>query len=182
MTAALPKALPPVELLLDRFSYDPATGIFTWRVDRHSGRNGARVWRAGTEAGRINRRGYRQISVDGVWYSAHRAAWLIFYREEPPDEIDHKDRNKANNAIDNLRAATRSQNGVNSALARNNTSGFTGVEPHWRKWRASIRVNGKTRHLGLFATRDAAIAARIKATARLFGEFSPHPTPSKEAA
>lgn len=43
------------------------------------------------------------------------------------DELDHKDRNRSNNKISNLREATHSQNGMNKRILKNNTSGATGI-------------------------------------------------------
>jgi hypothetical protein len=57
-----------------------------------------------------------------------------------------------------------------------NSSGVTGVSwaSHARKWEARITKDCKRIRLGYFASKDAAIAARVKAAAELFGEFSPH--------
>jgi hypothetical protein len=135
-----PKPLPPVELLRKRFNYDPATGVITWRQDYFSGGWGGRcLARAGTEAGTISgTRHHRSLTVNGCSYQAHRIAWAIFYGEDPPFELDHKDRNPLNNAIENLRPATTAENGANRKLDTRNTSGCTGIK--WcarrRKWQA----------------------------------------------
>ena len=85
-------------------SYDPATGIFRWKVWR-----GGKA-KAGAIAGSLDSAGYRQIQVDGKLWSAGRLAWLFMKREIPEFEIDHKDKNRDNARWANLRLATRQQN------------------------------------------------------------------------
>lgn len=67
---------------------------------------------------------------------------------------DHIDGNGLNNCRDNLRSATRKENGENRKRANknNSSSGIRGV--YWnknaRKWQAAISHNGKYIHLGMF--------------------------------
>ena len=90
--------------------------------------------------------------------------------------IDHIDGDRTNNRIENLRLATKAENGWNRQhLDKRNSSGFTGV--YWcirdQKWRARIKVNGKNIHIGYFTNKQDAIAARRLAEATHFGEFAP---------
>jgi len=138
--------LPEIDRLRQLLDYDPETGIFRWKQFRR--------WSAkeGDFAGYINKRGYHKISVDGVDYSAHRIAWKIFYNEEPSDIIDHVDRNKQNNKIENLRLATNQQNCMNVEVKKNNTSGVKGVyfNKKQQKWVARIGFNYNKINLGSF--------------------------------
>jgi hypothetical protein len=139
-------------------SYDPETGVFTWRVPRQN-------IRVGAEAGSVNTKRcgkkYREIQLFGKLYLAHRLAWLYVYGEFPPDEIDHIDGNGLNNKLDNLRAVTCAENNKNLRMNKRNTSGYPGVS--WKKaaqkWEAYISINGKLKHLGLFENIDDAAAA-----------------------
>lgn len=93
--------------------------------------------------------------------------------------VDHINGNKLDNRRINLRVVTPQQNQLNrQGPNRNNTSGVRGVNycPQLsasRPWRAQITVNGKNSHLGLFATRDEAIAARRAAELEKYGELCP---------
>jgi len=156
-----------VRSLLD---YDPETGAFTWK---HGARVPPRV--RGKKAGSPSHtKGYVLIGVDGQIYLAHRLAWLHTYGRFPKADLDHRDRNPANNALSNLREASRSQNKVNVAKPASNTSGIKGVSKSatGRGWVAHIRHNYRKIHLGTFAKKRDAAAAYSAAAQRLFGEFA----------
>lgn len=95
---------------------------------------------------------------------AHRLAYFWVHGEWPPNLMDHRDNNGLNNAWDNLRPATYSQNGFNTKVNSRNKSGVTGVT--WDqvrgKWRYDLRHDGK-RVYGHFHTREEAVAARLDA-------------------
>ena len=90
--------------------------------------------------------------------------------------IDHIDGNPLNNRKSNLRICTQHQNVLNHRVARNNTSGVTGVtwDRNRNKWASQIVYNGKNHHLGRYENIEDAINARIKAELKLFKEFSIH--------
>lgn len=87
---------------------------------------------------------------------------------------DHIDGDGLNCRRGNLRAATGSQNAMNSATRSDNRSGRRGV--CWdrvnRKWRARIWVAGKCHHLGRFDSKREAAAAYSKAAREHHGEFA----------
>jgi hypothetical protein len=91
-----------------------------------------------------------------------------------PEFIDHINGDRADNNIDNLREATRSQNCQNAKLSKVNRSGVKGVSWHKynQKWYARIRLDGKRIDLGYFDNLIEA-EATIKATReKLHGVFS----------
>ena len=111
-------------------------------------------------AGSLNLNGYLAVQLNGVTILNHRVIFLLC-KGYLPEEIDHADRNKTNNRIENLRDATRSQNIGNQELRRSNTSGYKGVSWHKgkKKWCAKICVHGEQVHLGNFwDVKDAAAA------------------------
>lgn len=150
------------ERLRELLDYDPATGIFTWRVTRN--RNAI----AGSIAGTPDS-GYIKIWIDCRQYRAHQLAWFYVHGEWVR-EIDHKNRIKSDTRLANLRPATRKHNSENRGLQRNNTSGVRGVT--WnkkeRKWSAQIRHNKRQMHLGWHGRFEDAVAARLSAEQRLF--------------
>lgn len=117
--------------------------------------------------------GYRRMKINGRKYSQHRIIFL-YHHGYLPDQLDHIDRNKLNNKIENLREATGSDNCSNRGLGCNNKSGYKGV--HWdklgKRWRAMIKINYKQRALGSFDNKEeAALAYDLKAQ-EIHGAFA----------
>lgn len=126
------------------------------------------------EAGTINSAGQRIINIQGKLYRAHRLAWFYVNGVWPRGLIDHKNGNSLDNSIDNLREATFAQNSQNSKKPATNTSGYKGVyfSHHANKWRAQISVNGRTKNLGYFYTKEEAYAVYCAAANKYYGEFA----------
>lgn len=92
--------------------------------------------------------------------------------------IDHINRNKMDNRRCNLRIATLQQNNQNQNIPKNNKSGIIGVSKYYEtkngiKWRAYIKVNGKTIQLLQSYNFQDCVVARLKAEKEYFGEFAP---------
>lgn len=179
MTAPPPLAFTwdgEAESLRLRLLYDPETGLFTWRPRPCWAKDSLR-WNkryAGTTAGSPNKDGYVHIKIDGRLYGAHRLAWLIVHGTLSAAEIDHRNGDRADNRISNLREATRRQQMHNLKRPATNTSGFKGASFHKRagRWAANIHHGGRARHLGYFDTVEAAHAAYVQAAVSLRGEFA----------
>ena len=109
--------------------------------------------------------GYLVIVINYRRYLAHRIAWVKYYKEQPPDYIDHIDRDRTNNRINNLRAATQSINNQNSNLRRDNTSGIRGIRfcTDRNKYTVYITHKGKTYNYGRYEHPLDAIEARLDA-------------------
>lgn len=112
--------------------------------------------------------GYRIVRIykDKRRYGiqAHRLAWYIYTGKMPVGQIDHVDRNPANNMESNLRDVTQSINQHNRAA-----KGYT-IERSTGKYYAQIKLNGVQHFLGRFNTAEEATAAYKKAKLQL------HPT------
>lgn len=152
--------------LHELLTYDKLSGTFFWNVQR-----GPR--KAGDVAGTVDRKGYIVIVLDGVSYKAHHLAWF-YEKNEWPIQIDHKDLNKDNNSLDNLRLCSDTQNRANATLRSDNKSGYKGVFYLKKidKWVAFISKNRKRKHLGTFSTPEEAHVVYIKHANVLFGEFA----------
>jgi hypothetical protein len=76
----------------------------------------------------------------------------------PSLDIDHIDRDKQNNNINNLRCVSRSENNRNRNKNGSCTSKYKGVcfNKQNCKWKAYVKNNGKVIHLGLFENEEDA--------------------------
>lgn len=93
--------------LKEVLDYDPATGVFTWRVELNA------RGKVGDPAG-CNSWGYRVIRIDGRLYGAHRLVWLYVHGRWPDAMIDHVNGDRSDNRIENLREANSVQNAHNA--------------------------------------------------------------------
>lgn len=132
------------------FAYDQETGILTRKV-------ATRRSPVGSEVGTVACNGYL---VFGIYdnetqksknYLVHRVAFLMMTGRWP-NETDHIDGERTNNAWYNLREVTRSQNNANRAVNVNNPTGLKGVSYNKKtgKYIAGICVNGKRMYLGSY--------------------------------
>lgn len=151
------KPLPALEVLRERFEYDPESGVLKYK-------------KTGKEAGTLNE-GYKVVSIKDKMYKVHRLIWLLYYNIDPGSTlIDHVDGDPTNNKISNLRLATQKQNCHNRKVRQ--TSMFKGVQVEKGKYRARICVNNTLLHLGFFNTAEEAHAAYMSKARELFGEFA----------
>lgn len=145
------------------WTYDQGTGEFRWRIQASNG------VKPGDVAGSIGPYGYRRLQIGGKCYKAHRVAWLMVHGVNAPKGIDHINGKPDDNRMCNLRLANQFENLQNTAMRRNNTSGYPGV--YWfkplKKWRAKIMCNRKEYALGQFDSAEDAAEAYRKAKAKL---------------
>lgn len=175
------RILPTPEQLRELLRYEPDTGKLFWKERPLNSFDSARIgktWNA-RYADRealtyVHKSGYRQGIVLGLSLKAHRVAWALHYGMWPEADLDHVNCDKGDNRIENLRSASRPQNGWNVGRPSTNTSGYKGVTffQQTQKWRARITVGGKVQHLGHFGTPEAAHAAYCEAAKKYHGEFA----------
>jgi hypothetical protein len=177
------KNLPSRTLLHQLLRYDTETGNLIWLArprDLFKSNRQFLNWNnryPGTIAGyaRPTMKGmaYLHIGIQGAIFKAHRLVWVHVRGEPVPDIVDHIDHDPLNNRIENLRAATMSQNRANSFGRKNNLSGVKGVyATPLGTFMAKTRHKGQDVYLGTFATKDEAAAAYEAAAVRVFGEFA----------
>lgn len=129
---------------------------------------GGRGVRAGEPAGTLTGDGYLQSRVNGVKFYNHVIVWIMHNGDVPEGkEVDHKDGDRANNRIENLRLADQSQQAWNRAHK---------ATPNWntdvKKWRVRVCHRGDRIDLGHFADKFEALAALRSAQLLLRGEFA----------
>ena len=118
--------------------------------------------------------GYLSIRIKNKNYRVHRLVGFAFIpNPENKPCIDHKDNNRMNNNVNNLRWATHTENNCNMNVPKKNKIGVKGV--YWNEnenlWEAKITHKNWNYHLGFHRTKEKAIEARQKMANELFGEF-----------
>jgi hypothetical protein len=126
---------------------------------------------------RTGRKAYviRHEKRDGKWRIVylHRSLLGITDRHI---EVDHIDHNGLNCTRANLRACTRRQNMQHRRKRTDGTSSkYKGVHPYRRspgKWQATVKVDGKYQHIGIFDDEVAAARAYDQSASFHFGKWA----------
>jgi len=148
-----------LEELKKYLKYDEHTGHFIWIALTHKSVSKIKV---GDRAGAEHGNGYLKLTIKQKRFYLHRLAWYFMTGEMPTHQIDHINRDRADNRYTNLRELTNYENNLNKGLTKRNKTGTTGVHLVKRtgKYMASIQREGKNKHLGTFKTKEEAIKAR----------------------
>lgn len=171
-----------LDWLKERLSYDPLTGLLTWKVRpvlSSSDKTFNKKY-AGKTAGSLRPSGYVvvcfHVAGRDLPVKANRIimsfemGWLL-----SEDEIvDHEDRVRSNNKLINLRYCGVGDNSKNVSISKRNTSGFKGVFWHngAGRWMSQIKSDGKLKYLGLFESKEKAALAYDEAAVLLHGSFA----------
>ena len=136
------------EELINIFDYHP-DGYFIDKGNRRRIKKGKIV------AGWIEKGGYRRLYVLDRTYLLHRLIFFYhngFIPEYPNQEIDHIDRDKLNNRIENLRICSKNGNMQNKIKSKNTSSKYRGVfySNNEEKWKCGLTVNFIRHHIGTF--------------------------------
>ena len=125
--------------------YAPDSGEFIWEVSYR------KPSKTGCRAEHKTSNGYLYIKAAGKQHSASRLAWTLVNGQIPDGlEIDHIDRDKTNNRIDNLRLVDRAGNLRNRKFSQNKC-GATGVSIHRKTGLYRARYKNTTYYAGTIA-------------------------------
>lgn len=123
--------------ILKHFRYDSETG----EISRDDRKNSIGKY--------LDKNGYRKVKVNGSPIFYHRIVWLLCNGDFPKYEIDHINRNRLDNRIENLRDVPHSINNRNKAHTINKDTGTWGVYLNkstnglLAKYVVSVRDKGK---------------------------------------
>jgi hypothetical protein len=107
----------------------------------------------------LSKNGIRQM------FLIHRLMGIAFIQNiNDYKELDHINRDKLDNRIENLRWANRNQQNANRGKQQNKSSTFIGVsfDKASNKWKSQIQIDNKKKHLGYFLTEIEAFDCRQK--------------------
>lgn len=133
-------------------NYDKETGVFTWKNSTSYQREN------NTRAGGLTKKtGYRQVVVDKKGYQEHRLAF--YFCNKPIQDnwvVYHLNKDKSDNRIKNLKLVKKNS-------FKDKDTGVT-YSNSKKCWVATIGLNDKIFHLGVFKTKEAAEKKRKQAS------------------
>ena len=108
-----PKRVGSVEdIIIEDFTYKPETG---------------ELFRKGKLVQTVSTKGYLVANVQGRVLYGHRICWFLHYGRWPTYGLDHINRVKTDNKINNLRDVPQSINLENTGVRKSNKSGYKHV-------------------------------------------------------
>lgn len=131
---------PDVNYLHECFYLDKKNGTLIWKerpahhfkkisvMNAVNTRNAFKKVTRESKKGRGSETSCYCVMLDGKNYKVHRIIWKMVYSFDSKKLIDHKDGNRMNNAIENLREATYSQNAKNTAKYREKLSNYSNLQ------------------------------------------------------
>lgn len=152
-------------------SCEEANVLFEYRDGELYWKQRGRSCQMGRPAGGINGDGYRRIKINRKLYAVHRLVWVMHGNDSVPF-VDHINGDVLDNRIENLRAATHSQNCMNRRVRFDSKSGVKGVNLRKGKWHTCVILNNEKYSAGTFDRKEDAIAAVDKLRKKLHGEFA----------
>jgi len=132
-------------------AFEYKDGELLWKYSKGNAKKGSL-------AGGLDNQGYARVAFNKSRYKVHRIVWVLHFGDIPEGlEIDHINRNRSDNRIENLRLVTHSQNNFNTRA-----KGYT-WDKKSKKWKASIQLDRKRKELGRFTNKKDARQAYLDA-------------------
>ena len=125
----------------------------------------------GEPVGNVKSKGYLGLKVLGRTSQVHHIVWFLTHERWPERSLDHIDGDRLNNAPENLREVSNSQN-QKASLKNRGTVGYRGVYLYKRTAKYTAKaysVRGKRTHIGYYDTPEEAAIARDLKCYREFG-------------
>lgn len=153
------------------FLFNYSDGKLFWK-NKIDPRSQAKI---GSEAGTLVHQGYRQVSIGNKKHYLHRVIFL-YHHGFLPETVDHIDNDTSNNSIENLRAATLSENLQNCSTRTHNKLGIKNVffDGKANKYRVYVRAYNKQMYIGSYGDIDLADLIAQEARSKYHGTFANH--------
>lgn len=138
-------------------------GEMFWKVGKQRIKKGSPAFATTTSDG------YKKGMFRGVRLLAHRVVWALHHGHWPDNWLDHINRNRSDNRIENLREVDAALSNHNRKVRTNRYIGVT-KSVHGKRFIAQIQHNGKHHYIGLFELEEDAARARDNRAKELYGK------------
>lgn len=139
------------EKLKSELYYDEESGLFVWIKE---------TYMFGKYAGAKNKDGYIRIKFNGKLILSHRLAWFYVYGDWPKQHIDHINRIRDDNRIENLRDVSIGENNLNTVRKPNKTGHIGVYRTRHGKYMAVYYIKRRSKYIGTYNKIEDAILAR----------------------
>lgn len=151
--------------------FECTDGVLYWKVNRSANKTKGK----GTVAGHpsLRNKGYGYVSFNRKAYPTHRIIWEMNNGKVPDGlTVDHINRNRGDNRIENLRLATKTQQAANTKKwsISKTASRWKGVCAWKRSGKWRLFVKGEYR--GIFDCEEDAATTYNFYAADLYGRFA----------
>jgi len=143
--------------LTRQIHYDPKTGIFTWKINKHKIRKGSNaVFFAPS-------RGYCFVRIGKKDYAAHRLAWFYMTKSWPQQFISFRNKDSNDLRFLNLVHCNKYELQAHRKSSQYLLGASFRKENKTKPWNARIYYKSRAISLGYFATEKEAHIAHKKA-------------------
>ena len=153
-----------IEEIRASFEVDLAGGLLFWRANKQ------RPDLVGAAAGFVDNHGYVRVTFKGRRYLRSHLLFALFYGRWPVGQVDHINRNRADDRPSNLREVTHHQNMWNRTPKARGLP--MGVTAKGGRFTARIMCRRQLHRLRMFATADEAASAYQEKRKELYGEYA----------
>jgi hypothetical protein len=171
-TATINGMTPTADSLQARFNevFEYRDGALFWKVNTNKSKN-----LIGKQAGCTSSNTYGSVMIDKKSYCIHRVIFCM-HTGLMPAQVDHKDGDRKNSRIENLRAATDIENKFNKGAQRNNKCGAKNVcwSSVHKKWAVQVQSHGKRVFSKLIPDFELAELVAHMAREKFHGAFANH--------
>lgn len=147
------------EELENRFVFDVERGEICYRIK-------IKANNAGDVAGTKRSDGYTRIRIGRKAYFAHRLIYFIATGTQP-EYLDHKNGDKSDNRISNLRVATNSEN-----MCNHQKRAPQGIYLRFKKWHGRVMKDYRTHRITPTRDKEEAMRRMIELRQSLHGRFA----------
>lgn len=148
--------------------FDCVDGKLFWKINTNKSKS-----LIGRQAGCNKGHAYGTVCLDRKSYCVHRVIYCM-HTGEWPEIVDHINNDTKDHRIENLRAATDTQNKFNKPAQANNKSGVKNVcwSTAHKKWAVQVQAHGKRVFSRLFADLELAELVAEEARRKYHGKFA----------